>query len=183
MPGSPLGAPARAREAELRVSHCLRLLRLKAKLKVKKGYDFHYCYDILKKRVKRSLDSAKKGKRRSKEMEEKKKLATGLTVWLWIVFIINIITTLLAVVGTIGASALGLGGAYVVVCVLSVILEIVLIVVVAAAVLGLVVNLVTYNMTGDFTGANIAKSIISAVVAPLIIYLLAKKDMENGVLA
>ncbi|MDD6169927.1 MAG: hypothetical protein PUB46_07590 [Lachnospiraceae bacterium] len=61
-------------------------------------------------------------------MEEKKKLATGLTVWLWIVFIINIITTLLAVVGTIGASALGLGGAYVVVCVLSVILEIVLIV-------------------------------------------------------
>lgn len=181
------------------MSHCLRLLRLKAKLKVKKGYDFHYCYDILKKRVKRSLDSAKKGKRRSKEMEEKKKLATGLTVWLWIVFIINIITTLLAVVGTIGASALGLGGAYVVVCVLSVILEIVLIVgvammlfahkkagffvVVAAAVLGLVVNLVTYNMTGDFTGANIAKSIISAVVAPLIIYLLAKKDMENGVLA
>ena len=132
-------------------------------------------------------------------MEEKKKLATGLTVWLWIVFIINIITTLLAVVGTIGASALGLGGAYVVVCALSVVLEIVLIVgiammlfahkkagffvVVTAAVLGLVVNLVTYNIAGTFTGANIVKSIISAIVAPLIIYLLAKKDMENGVLA
>ena len=140
-----------------------------------------------------------KGNEGVKKMEENKKLGTGLTVWLWIVFIINIITALLAVVGTLGASALGLGAGYTVLCALSVLLEIVLIVgvammlfarkkvgffvVVAAAVLGLVVNLITYSMTGSLTAGNIVRSLLSAVIMPAIIYALAKKDMENGVLA
>ena len=100
---------------------------------------------------------------------------------------------------TIGASAVGLGAGYTVVCALSVVLEIILIVgiammlfahkkvgffiIIAAAVLGLVVNVITYKMLDAFTAANIVKSVLSAVIAPLIVYLFAKKDIENGVLA
>ena len=130
---------------------------------------------------------------------EKQKLSTGLTVWLWIIFVINIIVALGAVLTTIGASAVGLGAGYTVVCSLSVVLEIILIVgiammlfahkkvgffiIIAAAVLGLVVNVITYKMLDAFTAANIVKSVLSAVIAPLIVYLFAKKDIENGVLA
>ena len=130
---------------------------------------------------------------------EKQKLSTGLTVWLWIIFVINIIVALGAVLTTIGASAVGLGAGYTVVCALSVVLEIILIVgiammlfahkkvgffiIIAAAVLGLVANVITYKMLDAFTAANIVKSVLSAVIAPLIVYLFAKKDIENGVLA
>ena len=130
---------------------------------------------------------------------EKQELSTGLTVWLWIIFVINIIVALGAVLTTIGASAVGLGAGYTVVCALSVVLEIILIVgiammlfahkkvgffiIIAAAVLGLVVNVITYKMLDAFTAANIVKSVLSAVIAPLIVYLFAKKDIENGVLA
>ncbi|MGN0352093.1 MAG: hypothetical protein ACI4ES_10610 [Roseburia sp.] len=136
-------------------------------------------------------------------MEENKKLSTGLTVWLWIIFVINVIVGLLAILTTIGASAvaatLGLGGGYIGLCVVSLVLEVVVIVglammlfghkkagffvLVAAAVIGLVVNIITYNMLGTLTAGNIVKSLISAVVVPLVTFLLAKKDIDNGVLA
>lgn len=130
---------------------------------------------------------------------EKTKLSTGLNVWLWIVFVLNVLSALTLVLGAFGSFALGLGIGYVIVCFLSLILEVVLIVgvammlfahkkqgfmiIVAAAVLGLIVNIVMYLLSSTLTPMNIIKSLISAVVGPAIIYILAKKDMEDGTLA
>lgn len=132
-------------------------------------------------------------------MEEKTTLNTGLQVWLWIIFVINIITAVVAAIGVAGSAALGavlgLGAIYTVLCVISLALEIVLIVGIGtllftkkkmgffllcgAAVIGFVVNLITYGMTGSLTAANIVRAILGMVLCPLITYLLAKKDWEN----
>ena len=61
-------------------------------------------------------------------MEEKRKLGTGLQVWLWIIFVLNIITALGALAAVVGSAALGVGPVYTVLCVVSFLLEIVLIV-------------------------------------------------------
>ena len=42
-------------------------------------------------------------------MEEKRKLGTGLQVWLWIIFVLNIITALGALAAVVGSAALGVG--------------------------------------------------------------------------
>ena len=60
-------------------------------------------------------------------MEEKRKLGTGLQVWLWIIFVLNIITALGALAAVVGSAALGVGPVYTVLCVVSFLLEIVLI--------------------------------------------------------
>lgn len=56
---------------------------------------------------------------------ENNKLSTGLTVWLWIIFVLNILATIGGIVVALGASVvgatLGLGSIYVVLCFISVI--------------------------------------------------------------
>lgn len=131
-------------------------------------------------------------------MEENRTLNTGLKVWLWIIFVINIISAVVMALGVVGSAALGsafgLGPVYTVLCVASLILEIVLIVglamllfkskkmgfylICAAAGVGFVVNMITYGVTGGLTAANIVRAVISMVLCPLITYLLAKKDWD-----
>lgn len=61
---------------------------------------------------------------------ENNKLSTGLTVWLWIIFVLNILATIGGIVVALGASVagatLGLGAIYVVLCFISVILQIII---------------------------------------------------------
>ena len=131
-------------------------------------------------------------------MEQKRKLGTGLQVWLWIIFVINIltaVTTALAVVGSAAiGSTLGLGTVYTILCVVSLLLEIVLIVgiamllfkskkvgfymICAAAGAGFIVNMITYGVMASLTAGNIVRAILSLVICPLVTYLLAKNDWE-----
>lgn len=38
---------------------------------------------------------------------ENNKLSTGLTVWLWIIFVLNILATIVGIVVALGASVVG----------------------------------------------------------------------------
>ena len=127
-------------------------------------------------------------------MEEKRKLGTGLQVWLWIIFVLNIITALGALAAVVGSAALGVGPVYTILCVVSFLLEIVLIVGIAmllfkskkvgfymicgAAVIGFVVNLITYGLVSGLTAINIGRAVVGLVVCPLVTYLLAKNDWD-----
>ena len=131
------------------------------------------------------------------------KLSTGVTVWLWIIFVLNVIISVTSLLAVLGASAiavtLGLGAGYVVLVILSAILEIVVTVsigiilfghkkvgikmLIVVAVIGFVINMITYGVTGQFTIANILKAIISAIVVPAVTILLSKNDVANGTLA
>lgn len=135
---------------------------------------------------------------KEKKMEENRTLSTGLKVWLWIIFVINIVSALVMVAGVAGSAALGsvlgLGAIYTVLCVVSLILEIVLIaglamllfkskkmgfyLICAAAGIGFVVNMITYGVIGSLTAANVVRAIISMVLCPLITYLFAKNDWD-----
>ena len=95
---------------------------------------------------------------------ENNKLSTGLTVWLWIIFVLNILATIGGIVVALGASvvaaSLGLCAIYVVLCFISVILQVVitvsigillfahkkigLVLIFALAALGFIVSMVTY---------------------------------------
>lgn len=130
-------------------------------------------------------------------------LSTGLKVWLWIVFVLNIIMTIVSLLAVVGASAivatLGISGFYTVLLAISAILEIVLVVSIAmilfgkkkvglyilivVAVIGFVVSLISYGMVGQLTVVNIVKQVISSVILPVITFALAKKDIDNGILA
>ena len=127
-------------------------------------------------------------------LQEKRKLGTGLQVWLWIIFVLNIITALGALAAVVGSAALGVGPVYTVLCVVSFLLEIVLIVGIAmllfkskkvgfymicgAAVIGFVVNLITYGLVSGLTAINIGRAVVGLVVCPLVTYLLAKNDWD-----
>ena len=129
-----------------------------------------------------------------KIMEQKRKLGTGLQVWLWIIFVLNIITALGALAAVVGSAALGVGPVYTVLCVVSFLLEIVLIVGIAmllfkskkvgfymicgAAVIGFVVNLITYGLVSGLTAINIGRAVVGLVVCPLVTYLFAKNDWD-----
>ncbi len=129
-----------------------------------------------------------------KIIQEKRKLGTGLQVWLWIIFVLNIITALGALAAVVGSAALGVGPVYTVLCVVSFLLEIVLIVGIAmllfkskkvgfymicgAAVIGFVVNLITYGLVSGLTAINIGRAVVGLVVCPLVTYLLAKNDWD-----
>ena len=131
---------------------------------------------------------------KQKITEEKRKLGTGLQVWLWIIFVLNIITALGALAAVVGSAALGVGPVYTVLCVVSFLLEIVLIVGIAmllfkskkvgfymicgAAVIGFVVNLITYGLVSGLTAINIGRAVVGLVVCPLVTYLLAKNDWD-----
>lgn len=131
---------------------------------------------------------------------ENNKLSTGLTVWLWIIFVLNILATIGWIVVALGASVagatLGLGATYVVLCFISVILQIIitvsigillfahkkigLVLIFALAALGFIVSMVTYAIAAQLSAGNIVKAIISAILMPAITYLLAKNDIANG---
>lgn len=134
---------------------------------------------------------------------EKNKLSTGLTVWLWIIFVVNVLAAIGGIVVALGASvvgaALGLGSIYVVLSFIGVILQIVitvsigillfahkkigLVLIIALAALGFIVSIVTYAIAAQLSAGNIVKSIISAILMPGITYLLAKNDIANGTIA
>ena len=126
---------------------------------------------------------------------ENNKLSTGLTVWLWIIFVVNVLAAIGGIVVALGASvvgaALGLGSIYVVLSFIGVILQIVitvsigillfahkkigLVLIFAFAALGFIVSMVTYAVTAQLGVGNIVKAIISAILMPVITYLFAKE--------
>ena len=134
---------------------------------------------------------------------ENNKLSTGLTVWLWIIFVVNVLAAIGGIVVALGASvvgaALGLGSIYVVLSFIGVILQIVitvsigillfahkkigLVLIFAFAALGFIVSMVTYAVTAQLGVGNIVKAIISAILMPVITYLFAKNDIANGPIA
>ena len=134
---------------------------------------------------------------------ENNKLSTGLTVWLWIIFVVNVLAAIGGIVVALGASvvgaALGLGSIYVVLSFIGVILQIVitvsigillfahkkigLVLIFALAALGFIVSMVTYAVTAQLGVGNIVKAIISAILMPAITYLLAKNDIANGTIS
>ena len=134
---------------------------------------------------------------------ENNKLSTGLTVWLWIIFVVNVLAAIGGIVVALGASvvgaALGLGSIYVVLSFIGVILQIVitvsigillfahkkigLVLIFAFAALGFIVSMVTYAVTAQLGVGNIVKAIISAILMPVITYLFAKNDIANGKIA
>ena len=134
---------------------------------------------------------------------ENNKLSTGLTVCLWIIFVVNVLAAIGGIVVALGASvvgaALGLGSIYVVLSFIGVILQIVitvsigillfahkkigLVLIFAFAALGFIVSMVTYSIAAQLSAGNIVKSIISAILMPGITYLLAKNDIANGTIA
>lgn len=134
---------------------------------------------------------------------ENNKLSTGLNVWLWIIFVVNVLAAIGGIVVALGASvvgaALGLGSIYVVLSFIGVILQIVitvsigillfahkkigLVLIFAFAALGFIVSMVTYSIAAQLSAVNIVKAIISAILMPAITYLLAKNDIANGTIA
>ena len=134
---------------------------------------------------------------------ENNKLSTGLTVWLWIIFVVNVLAAIGGIVVALGASvvgaALGLGSIYVVLSFIGVILQIVitvsigillfahkkigLVLIFAFAALGFIVSMVTYAVTAQLGVGNIVKAIISAILMPVITHLFAKNDIANGTIA
>ncbi len=134
---------------------------------------------------------------------ENNKLSTGLNVWLWIIFVLNILATIGGIVVALGASvvaaSLGLGSIYVVLCFIRVILHVVitvsigillfshknigLVLIFSLADLGFIVSMVTYAIAAQLSAVNIVKAIISAILMPAITYLLAKNDIANGTIA
>ena len=125
---------------------------------------------------------------------ENNKLSTGLTVWLWIIFVVNVLAAIGGIVVALGASvvgaALGLGSIYVVLSFIGVILQIVItvyigillfaqtkigkVLIFAFAALGFIVSMVTYAVTAQLGVGNIVKAIISAILMQFITYLFAK---------
>ena len=134
---------------------------------------------------------------------ENNKLSTGLTVWLWIIFVVNVLAAIGGIVVALGASvvgaALGLGSIYVVLSFIGVILQIVitvsigillfahkkigLVLIFAFAALGFIVSMVTYAVTAQLGVGNIVKAIISAILMPVITYLFEKNDIANGTIS
>mgnify|MGYP000822347838 FL=1 len=118
---------------------------------------------------------------------ENNKLSTGLTVWLWIIFVVNVLAAIGGIVVALGASvvgaALGLGSIYVVLSFIGVILQIVitvsigillfahkkigLVLIFAFAALGFIVSMVTYSIAAQLSAVNIVKAIISAILMPV----------------
>ena len=133
---------------------------------------------------------------------ENNKLSTGLTVWLWIIFVVNVLAAIGGIVVALGASvvgaALGLGSIYVVLSFIGVIQIVItvsigillfahkkigLVLIFAFAALGFIVSMVTYAVTAQLGVGNIVKAIISAILMPVITYLFAKNDIANGTIA
>ena len=95
---------------------------------------------------------------------------TGLKVWLWIVFVINIISgvmmiPLMLIQPLLIVSLIGAG------LILFAQKKVGFYLMIACAAIGLVINI--------FGGVGVVKSIISAVLCPLITYLFMQKDWDS----
>ena len=98
---------------------------------------------------------------------------TGLKVWLWIVFVINIISgvmmiPLMLIQPLLIAEVLIIVGAGLILFAQK---KVGFYLMIACAAIGLVINI--------FGGVGVAKSIISAVLCPLITYLFMQKDWDS----
>lgn len=123
---------------------------------------------------------------------ENNKLSTGLTVWLWIIFVVNVLAAIGGIVVALGASvvgaALGLGSIYVVLSFIGVILQIVitvsigillfahkkigLVLIFAFAALGFIVSMVTYAVTAQLGVVILSKQLFQPFLCRLLhIYL------------
>lgn len=129
---------------------------------------------------------------------ENNKLSTGLTVWLWIIFVVNVLAAIGGIVVALGASvvgaALGLGSIYVVLSFIGVILQIVitvsigillfahkkigLVLIFAFAALGFIVSMVTYAVTAQLGVGNIVKAIISHSYAGYYIFICKERHCK-----
>ena len=119
---------------------------------------------------------------------ENNKLSTGLTVWLWIIFVLNILATIGGIVVALGASVagatLGLGATYVVLCFISVILQIIitvsigillfahkkigLVLIFALAALGFIVSMVTYALQHSLAPVILSKQLFQPFLCRLL---------------
>ena len=119
---------------------------------------------------------------------ENNKLSTGLTVWLWIIFVLNILATIGGIVVALGASvvaaSLGLGAIYVVLCFISVILQVVitvsigillfahkkigLVLIFALAALGFIVSMVTYAIAAQLVPVILSKQLFQLFLCHLL---------------
>ena len=119
---------------------------------------------------------------------ENNKLSTGLTVWLWIIFVLNILATIVGIVVALGASVvgatLGLGSIYVVLCFISVILQIIitvsigillfahkkigLVLIFALAALGFIVSMVTYAIAAQLVQVILSKQLFQPFLCRLL---------------
>ena len=98
---------------------------------------------------------------------------TGLKVWLWIVFVINIISgvmmiPLMLIQPLLIAEVLIIVGAGLILFAQK---KVGFYLMIACAAIGLVINI--------FGGVGVVKSIISAVLCPLITYLFMQKDWDS----
>ena len=93
---------------------------------------------------------------------------TGLKVWLWIVFVINIISGVMMIPLMLIAEVLIIVGAGLILFAQK---KVGFYLMIACAAIGLVINI--------FGGVGVVKSIISAVLCPLITYLFMQKDWDS----
>lgn len=126
-------------------------------------------------------------------MEEKVTLNTALKVWLWIVFVVNIISAIVSLVGI--PMALLLGPVVVILYVVSVVLYVVLLVGVAtmlfkqkksgfylicgSVVANFIIEIILDVLLGTFAVSGIVTALIRVVLFPLVIYLFAKPDWDK----
>ncbi len=119
---------------------------------------------------------------------ENNKLSTGLNVWLWIIFVLNILATIVGIVVALGASVvgatLGLGSIYVVLSFIGVILQIVitvsigillfahkkigLVLIFALAALGFIVSMVTYAIAAQLSAVILSKQLFQPFLCRLL---------------
>ena len=92
---------------------------------------------------------------------------TGLKVWLWIVFVINIISGVMMIPLMLIQPLLIVGAGLI----LFAQKKVGFYLMIACAAIGLVINI--------FGGVGVVKSIISAVLCPLITYLFMQKDWDS----
>ena len=119
---------------------------------------------------------------------ENNKLSTGLNVWLWIIFVLNILATIVGIVVALGASVvgatLGLGSIYVVLCFISVILQIIvtvsigillfahkkigLVLIFALAALGFIVSMVIDAIAAQLSAGILSKQLFQPFLCRLL---------------
>lgn len=113
-------------------------------------------------------------------------LNTGARVWLWIVFVLNIVGCVLAAIGSLGLLAVAGLGTFII-TLISIAINVVLIIGVAlmlfnsqksgfylmcgCAAVGLVLNLIL--------GTGLIRAIIGAIVCPLITYLFLREQWNE----
>ncbi len=113
-------------------------------------------------------------------------LNTGAKVWLWIIFVINIITLVVSI-PTILTGITLLGPTYTLLSVISIVVSCVFVAGIAVLLFGhkkvgfylMVVAAVASLILNIALGTNIVRAIISAVLCPLITYFVIKSQWDE----